>query len=342
MGAAKHVKRVNREVPASARRSDALVLDCGYSGFMQSSAWRAVKQAEGFTVEHFVVQSGKRIEASCLCLLSSSNSGIPYFYSPMGPALNWHAENAAPVFVQLLSMIKEVAKQNKVAWWRFEPWLLQMSATYLPEQAYKSPQDLQPRHTAVVPLIGHTNDSLLDSLHQKQRYNIRLAQKKGITTTLEVTPEAIHTFYEVYSKTVDRKELEAKPLSYFLSIQKSQNKHCFPLVVTAWYQSQPIASLFLIASGERLTYFFGGFDYQYRTLMSPALCHYRAMCWAMQKDIALYDLWGIADTGDPSHPWAAITGFKLKFNPVKLSLVGAQDIIFNTEKYEQYLQLDLE
>lgn len=302
-----------------------------YSGFMQSLAWGEVKRAEGWEVIPLAIRENENIVAAALVLGAKTNHEDIYYYSPMGPVLNWHQPRKTSGYLEKLTrLLSEVTSQNPGVYWRIEPWAFHNFDK--PLQKYqRSPIDMQPRHTALIPLIKSETE-IIAGFKPKARYNLRLAQKHGLETRVSSSLEAFEEFFKVYQKTVDRKIIEHKSWEYFASIQKNISG---AKIITVYFNSIPIASILVIIYLDRLTYFFGGFDYEYRNLMAPYLCHLEAIRLGKSAGAQIYDLWGIADSDDPNHPWQSITNFKSNFNPIKISLTGAYDIDFNPRVYQQ-------
>lgn len=316
---------------------DAFVSGCEYSGFMQSSDWGRVKAEEGWVPHRVAVREGSDLVACALVLRADTGNGRSVLYSPQGPALAWHEDRAPERLEALIGSVRPFAAAHGAPCWRIEPWALQAFASRFaafPKAAY----DLQPRHTALVPLLTDPKTTLA-SFKPKARYNGRLAVRLGVTVRVGDGEADIAEFFSVYAGTVERKGLESKPLAYFESIRREcGNCH----VVTAFVGEAAVASLFLVRWGDRLTYFFGGSDPAYARFMAPYACHERAVRLGYELGCAYYDLWGIAGTDDPEHPWQPITRFKEHFHPLKVSLAGAYDIPFDAGGYERFVRWEAE
>ncbi len=317
---------------------DSFVSSSEYSGFMQSSDWAKVKKEEGWSFAKIAIKERGTIRAAALILMIKTKSGT-LLYSPQGPIIPWHNFRKRNFYLEkLIGMVQDIAQKNGGVCWRMEPWALHMYGKPL-LQFQKSPMDMQPRHTALISLLG-SEEEILEKFKPKTRYNIRLAQKHNLGVEIGQDKKSFETFYSVYRKTVDRKAIDYKELPYFASIQKYLATKDQAFVINIKKDGQYIESVLLIRFGDRLTYFFGGFDYEYRKYMAPYLVHWEAIKLGRKLGCQFYDLWGIANTESADHPWHSFTEFKMKFQPIKISLTGAYDVVFDKERYKEFFAVE--
>ena len=96
--------------------------------------------------------------------------GKSYFYSPRteGDFLS----------KEFLNRIKEVANQENAIFFKIEP-QEKIDESLLKKSGFIKGKDIQPRKTLMLD-ITKTEEELLNQMHYKTRYNIRLAEKKGV------------------------------------------------------------------------------------------------------------------------------------------------------------------
>ncbi len=310
---------------------DSFVASTGYSGFMQTSAWAKVKKDEGWEIFQIAIRRKNKLVAAALILGSRMENKKMFFYSPQGPVLKWHLKSHVQDLRTLTDAVAALSNRENGICWRMEPWLLHSYGESL-TQFQPSPLNMQPVDTGLVPLNSSYED-VIQKFHPKVRYNIRIALRDGVTTHTGCELEDFVEFYENYKKTIDRKSLEFKEWEYFISIQKHLGSTKKAFVITAKLEDMAIASILVICFADRVTYFFGGFDYDARKHMAPYLCHAEAIKLGIEHKCAFYDLWGIANSDNKEHPWQSFTDFKLKFNPVRVTLAGAYDVVYDPEGY---------
>jgi peptidoglycan pentaglycine glycine transferase (the first glycine) len=155
----------------------------------------------------------------------------------------------------------------------------------------KSKVSIQPRRTILVSLEG-SEENLLERMKQKTRYNIRLAQKKGVT----VEPSNdIEIFIQLMKQTSLRDQFSVHDPNYYRLVFKefSVNNKCELLI--AKFSKKPVAALMIFFHGNRAWYFYGASSDEERNRMPAYLLQWEAMKHAAKRGCTEYDLWGVPD-----------------------------------------------
>lgn len=176
--------------------------------------------------------------------------------------------------------------------------------------------------------ISKTEEDLLAQMKPKTRYNIRLAEKKGVTVTITDKEDQL---CELLQKTAQRQnEYSPHPAKYYTKmVEKMAAKGLVKVFVAKDEKGEAIAAIMVSFYGEVAAYLHGGFSDKHRSLMAPYLCQWEAIKYAKKQGCKYYDFWGIAESEDPSDPWAGITRFKRSFGTQDIDFVGAYDLIVN-------------
>lgn len=152
---------------------------------------------------------------------------------------------------------------------------------YKTKKNIKSIDDvIQPKYVFRLDLRNKTEEELLQSFHEKTRYNIRLAIKRGVTVR-EGTKDDFAIFYNIMKETGKRDHFFIRNLSYFEKIYNIMYPGYTKLLM-AEYENTPIAVAMPILYGNKVWYLYGGSSNQYRNLMPNYLLQ-----WEMRK-------WGVA------------------------------------------------
>ena len=154
-----------------------------------------------------------------------------------------------------------------------------------------SPHNIQPPRTVVLDLRG-SEDDLLSRMKQKTRYNIRLAQKKGITVRAWDDLPAFHKMIQV---TGDRDGFGVHNLEYYRRAYELFHSTGMAELLVAEYDKKPLAALMVFALGQRAWYVYGASNNQERNRMPTYLLQWEALRWAREKGALEYDLWGVPD-----------------------------------------------
>lgn len=168
-------------------------------------------------------------------------------------------------------------------------------------------------------------EALLAAMKPKWRYNIRLAEKKGVEVTREGA-EALDHFYALYLETARRDGIAIHPLSYYRQLFEAPRDDSTDLSVwVARYDGKPIAAIITLFHGGRATYLYGASSGEHRNLMPAYALQWKAIEAAKAAGCADYDFFGIPPDDSPDHPMAGLYLFKTGFGGDIVHRVGSID-----------------
>lgn len=239
-----------------------------------------------------------------------------------------------------------VCKQNRAIFLKFEPdsWEGEYPT---PITNYSllttSPHNIQPPRTIIIDIKGSEEETLA-RMKQKTRYNIRLAEKKGVI----VRPwDDLEAFHRMMLSTGRRDGFGVHSLAYYQrAYELFKPKHMGELLV-AEYLGKPLAALFVARNGKRAYYLYGASTDEERNRMPAYLLQWEAMKWAKMHGSEEYDLWGVPDEEkatleanfEKRHDglWG-VYRFKRGFGGELRRAVQAVDRIYNSFLYWAYLR----
>lgn len=203
------------------------------------------------------------------------------------------------------------------------------------EKIVHSPHNMQPKENLIID-ITKTNEELLTQMKSKTRYNIRLAQKKGVCITVSKEKKFVDTFYALVEKTAQRKDVTFHEKNHYEKILDVL-PHDMIELYSAEYNGEIIAANLVSFYGGVATYLHGATANQYRNVMAPFLLQWEIMQDAKNRDCKWYDLGGIfQNSEDPGKQ--GITRFKNGFAPGEQSYAtkGSYDVVLSSSKYFLY------
>jgi peptidoglycan pentaglycine glycine transferase (the first glycine) len=146
----------------------------------------------------------------------------------------------------------------------------------------------------VVDLQGD-DEAILSRMKQKTRYNIRLAQKKGVV----VRPSTdLDTFQHLMEITGERDEFGIHSPDYYRRAYELFHPRGACELLVADYENEPLAALMVFSAGQRAWYLYGASSDKHRDHMPTYLLQWEAMRWARTQGCVAYDLWGVPDTDE--------------------------------------------
>ena len=212
--------------------------------FQQSIEWGKVKEA---WKNEIVLAEDK--EGNIIGSISVLIRKIPIFgnimYSSRGPVCDIHDEN---VLKQLTEGLKELAKKYNAFVLKIEPDIKSDDREFreivtelgdgIKDNAKNFSEEIQPRYVFRLDIKGKTEDEIFSNFHQKTRYNVRLAIKKGVVIK-QGTREELKDFHEIMKITGKRDDFIIRPLSYFQKMYDELGDHAKLLM--AYYEDKPIS-----------------------------------------------------------------------------------------------------
>ncbi|MGZ9224125.1 MAG: lipid II:glycine glycyltransferase FemX [Anaerolineales bacterium] len=207
-----------------------------------------------------------------------------------------------------------------------------------------SPHNIQPPRTIIIN-IKNSEEEILARMKQKTRYNIRLAEKKGVT----VRPwNDMESFHKMMLVTGDRDRFGIHSLEYYRRAYELFHPTGMCELLVAEYEEKPLAALMVFGHGRRAWYFYGASTDEQRNRMPTYLLQWEAIKWAKARGCEEYDLWGVPDEDEVTleanfekrHDglWG-VYRFKRGFGGELRRAAQAVDRVYNPWLYWAYLRL---
>ena len=305
--------------------------------FQQSIEWSKVKTSWKSEVILAEDKSGNIIGSLMIWIRK-----IPIFgyimYSARGPVCNIHDID---VLRQLTDGAKELAKKYNAIVLRIEPDVLSSDSEFrsimlelgyqIKDNAKNFREEIQPRYVFRLNTKNKTEDELFKNFHQKTRYNIRLATKKGVTVK-EGTREDLKTFHEIMITTGIRDGFITRPLEYFEKMYDCLGPNHMKLLM-AYYEDKPISGVIPIMYGNKTWYLYGASSNEHRNLMPNYLLQWEMIKLALKNKSDIYDLRGVPGIADNSN---GLYRFKKGFNAEYTEFIGEVYIEFKPLRYRLY------
>lgn len=303
----------------TAQEWDVFVGKADYAPFLQSYAWGEFQKSVGRRVWRFVNESG-----SCAIQIIANDIryGIWYAYVPFG----------------LVSHCSEKEHQWLAEYFRAQGALfLRFDNPSRPIEQAGKVKGSQPEATILID-CAREEDVLLSAMHSKTRYNIRLAEKKGVIAQAHfdaaLTDEVFYSWYALLERTAKRDAFSLHSSSYYRAMRGALPGLG---VIAAYLDGIMIAGVLVLRFGDTVTYLHGGSDYEHRAYMAPYLLQWRAMQYAKSVGAHWYDMWGVAPRGVAAgHPLEGVTRFKEGFGGEYVIHEGAYDIPLSPFGYGAY------
>lgn len=297
-------------------------------GFLQSWQWGEFQQSLSRKIFRLGVVDGAEIIAAASIVKQALPLGQSYLYLPRGPVIApdlLHKNKSVEQF--LYSGIRKLAKESNSIFVRLDP---------PSHEALKYPDDsgrfipvglVQPKTTLILNLIENEG-KLLAQMKPKTRYNIKVAQKHGVSIEYGGTKD-FDEFWRLMQLTGKRDQITVHGQEYY---RKMLNLPDVRLVL-AKLEGKIVAAAIAVFFGDWAIYLHGASDYAYRDKMAPYLLQWQMIKDAKYAGCKHYDFWGADEK-----LWPGVTRFKIGFAPdTKLTqYCGAYDLPISRVKYLVY------
>jgi lipid II:glycine glycyltransferase (peptidoglycan interpeptide bridge formation enzyme) len=316
-----------------------------HSSFLQSGFWGDFKASFGWEQLRFAAVA-ERGEFELLVLVRTMRLGLRFAYIPLGPEIEIEEDSRA-AFLAELSKGLEPFLPRSCLFIRFDPpWSVAQAlgsgdsavedGAEIPRPTIGRPlsravSDIQTPDTIVVDL-RRSEDDILSAMKPKWRYNIRLAEKKGVTIA-ERKSDGIPEFYALYRATAARDRIAIHPEAYYRRLmdmaaeKRARGDPGAPdaRLWVAMHEGEALAAILTIFAGTEAVYLYGASSDEKRNLMPAYALQWAAMRAAREAGCASYDLFGIPPRDDPDHPMAGLYRFKSGFGGAVVRRAGSWD-----------------
>jgi len=292
---------------------------------------------------------------------------LSILYSPKGPLLDWTNE---PLRDRVLNDLQSFAKKQGAIFLKMDPDVLLGTGVPVSEDnvidnngqavmselkrmgwEYSSDQ-IQFKNTVLIDL-NPTKEVLLARMKQKTRYNIRLAEKRGVTLRVGKVGD-LPMLYKMYAETSVRDGFVIRDEGYYKTvwelfmagiqsqfanspISSLQSPLAEPLI--AEVDGEPVAAIFVFYFAGRAYYVYGMSRDKHRERMPTYLLQWEAMKHAKVKGCAVYDLWGAPEVFNESDSLWGVYRFKEGLGGKVVRTLGAWDFAPSPLWYKMYSEI---
>jgi lipid II:glycine glycyltransferase (peptidoglycan interpeptide bridge formation enzyme) len=282
-------------------------------------------------------------------------------YCPKGPNLDWNDELLRK---RVLDDLQKFARQQGAIFLKLDPDVVLGSGipgteteiaepsgeavrADLSRQGWQySDEQIQFKNTVLLD-VAASEEEMLARMKQKTRYNVRLAEKKGVTVRIGSETDW-PMLYKMYAETSIRDGFVIRDENYYRTVwqlfdqSKVENrKSSMPLAepLIAEVDGEPVAAIFLFAFAGRAYYVYGMSREAHRDKMPNYLLQWEAMKWAKARGCSVYDLWGAPDEFNEADSMWGVFRFKEGLGGQVVCTLGAWDFVPNPLWYAMYTKV---
>lgn len=290
---------------------------------LQSEAWGSFRRAMGIDVI--------RLGDWQLTFHNIPFTPFTIGYFPKGPAPT----------KKMIEELKKLGRRKSAIFIQLEPNLIKNCKLKIEKfDLHSSHHPLFTKYTFVLDLTK-SEEELLQAMHPKTRYNIRVAQKHSVVIKEDNSNEAFTEYLKLTAETTRRQGFYAHNEAYHTTMWHIMKKAGIAHLFTAAYQGSTLAAWIIFAWQDTVYYPYGASSREYRDVMAPNLLLWEIARWAKSKGYKKFDLWGsLGPHPDEHDPWYGFHRFKQGFNPALVEFVGSYDLVLHPILYRIYTMAD--
>ncbi|MBI2843009.1 MAG: peptidoglycan bridge formation glycyltransferase FemA/FemB family protein [Armatimonadetes bacterium] len=327
-----------REIEESEKdRFNRFIAEFPTGDLMQSYEWGEVKSQSGGWSPVRVVgedESGRIVAAAGMLIRRIPRTGRSVAYIPRGPVLDTTDATAVMSFTEGL---RRSASARGAILVKIDPPVPvedETSRNNIERAGFRPISDptgfggTQPKCVMQLDL-GPDLDELIAGFKPKTRYNIRLAEKKGVYIKTECAREDLPVFYELLRVTAKRDGFLVRGYSYYETLwDVLVNSGCARLFMS-YYGETPLGGALAFIIGDRAWYVYGASSNEHRNLMPNYLMQWEMIKWARAAGCKWYDFRGVSPRRGASEKEDHLQGlnrFKEGFSARYVEYIGEYDL----------------
>ena len=303
---------------------------------LQSYEWGEFREKLGQKVIRAgIFQNNKLVGAFQLFFHKIPKTSYTVGYLPKGPLPS----------KEIVEFLKETGKKNKAIFIKLEPSAeregKRAGERELEKLGLVKGKPIFTKYTSVIDLTL-SEEELLARMHPKTRYNIRLAEKHGITIKQDNSAKAFEEYLKLLFETTKRQGFYAHSEKFHRTQWQLTQPAGLSHLLVAEYQGKILAAFLLFVFKDTLYYPYGASTREHRELMAPTLLMWEAIKFGKKLGLKKFDLWGdLEPNPSPSHPYYGFHRFKEGFSPKLVEFLGTYDLVINPLLYKVYKLADL-
>lgn len=258
-------------------------------------------------------------------------------YCPRGPIIDKKAD-LYNTLNDLLIGINQIAKERKAFVLKADPAIVENEEINEVLKKFnitvhnnnKNFSGIQPQNVCVLDIEKRTEEEIFNSFHSKTRYNIRLAERKGVKIR-KGTISDLESFYKIMLETAKRDNFKTRTFLYFYNLltETSLFEENVELFI-AEYEDKIISGGIFVKYGNQMEYLYGANSNEYRNVMASYLLQWEMIKYAKKENLKLYNFGGISgEIDNENNPLYGIYRFKKGFDTQIITYMGEWNVVFN-------------
>ncbi len=301
---------------------------------LQSWEWGELKAATGWVPLRVMVEDDDGTIKAAISVLRRPLPipGRSIMYAPRGPVGDLGDRRTLAV---LLDLVHREGRRHGAVFLKIDPDIPETNETldktlrslgFRRQGASLNFEGIQPRFVFRLPLTNSL-DEIWNAMAPKTRYNIRLAERRGVEVT-DGGKEDIPVFYRILEETARRDHFLIRSESYFHHMWDALGEHGYARLFLARYAGEVIAGTLALTFGDKTWYLYGASSNRHRNVMPNYALQWAMIKWAKENGCTLYDFRGVSGDLNPDNPLYGLYRFKKGFGGELVAFLGEYDQVY--------------
>lgn len=308
-----------------------LEYDLMVTHIMQSWNWGEFRKSVGTNIERYgIYKNDKLVKA-----FQISFHEVPVIkkyvgYLPKGPFPD----------SDLALALKQIAVERNCIFIKTEPDIQIGNGEKIDKHFRKAIKSLFTKYNFVLDL-SPSEEELLKNMHQKTRYNIKVAVKKGVVVTIDDSEKSLRDYLKLYFETTKRQGYFGHNENYHTKVYETFLKTNQVKFAIARYKNTPLTAWMLLIFKDKLYYPYGGSSHLHRDTMSSNLVAWEAIKLGKSLGLRYFDMWGaLGPDADPKDSWYGFHKFKMGYGGELQEYIGSFDLVAQAPLYYAFNSVD--
>ncbi|PIR61997.1 MAG: peptidoglycan bridge formation protein FemAB [Candidatus Pacebacteria bacterium CG_4_10_14_0_8_um_filter_43_12] len=303
---------------------------------MQAWEWGEFRRKNGQEIERIgVFEGSKLVQAFQLTFhkIPQFNKTIGYF--PKGPMPD----------EEQLDVLRQLGKKHNALFIKLEPNIAQPVGTpsahdritrFLLSNGCVPGRPLFTKYTFQLDLTKNT-DTLFENLRSKTRYNINLADKKGVEIFENTTQDGMEQYIKILEETTKRQGFYAHSPEYFRLLWGTLGDTGLLRIFSGVYSNTIVVSWIMFVFNGILYYPYGASRAVHRDVMASNLMMWEMIQFGKSEGCTSFDMWGsLGPEPDKKDPWYGFHRFKEGYGGTLMEFVGTYDLVIEPLPYKLF------
>jgi len=185
--------------------------------------------------------------------------------------------------------------------------------------------------------IGKSEEELLSNMHQKTRYNLRLAEKKGVKILEDKSEGGFEEYWRLMEETTKRQGFFAHGKGYHQKMWQTMTGSGMGHLFKAVYEEKTLTTWMVFILNDTIYYPYGASSNEHREVMASNLMMWEVIRFGKDQGCRMFDMWGsLGPEPDEHDPWYGFHRFKQGYGAELVEFLGTYDLVIRPTLYKLY------